>query len=64
MGAVFLTAEWRDIAMLNYEVPPELLHPYVPHGTELDLLDGKALVSVVGFRFMRTRVLGVPVFAR
>jgi uncharacterized protein YqjF (DUF2071 family) len=61
MGAVFLTAHWRDIAMLNYEVPPELLHAHVPRGTELDTFEGKALVSVVGFRFMQTRVRGVPI---
>jgi uncharacterized protein YqjF (DUF2071 family) len=61
MGAVFLTAQWRDIAMLNYEVPPELLHPHVPRGTELDTFEGKTLVSVVGFRFMQTRVHGVPI---
>lgn len=61
MGAVFLTAEWRDIAMLNYEVPAELLHAHLPRGTELDTFEGKTLVSLVGFRFMRTRVRGVPI---
>lgn len=47
--------------MLNYEVPPAVLTPFVPRGTTLDLWSGRALVSVVGFRFLRTRVLGVPV---
>ncbi len=45
--------------MLNYEVPPELLTPYLPAGTELDYWEGKALVSMVGFLFHDTRVLGV-----
>jgi uncharacterized protein YqjF (DUF2071 family) len=57
----FLTAEWRYLVMLNYEVPPALLEPLVPAGVTLDLWAGRALVSVVGFRFLRTRVLGVPV---
>lgn len=57
----FLTAEWRYLAMLNYEVAPELLAPLVPAGTELDEWDGRALASMVGFRFLATRVLGVPV---
>jgi uncharacterized protein YqjF (DUF2071 family) len=57
----FLSAEWRYLVMLNYEVPPAVLQPLVPAGTTLDLWDGRALVSVVGFRFLRTRVLGVPV---
>jgi uncharacterized protein YqjF (DUF2071 family) len=61
MGAAFLTAEWRDIVMLNYEAPPALLSALVPAGTELDTFQGKALVSVVGFRFKRTRVHGVPI---
>jgi uncharacterized protein YqjF (DUF2071 family) len=47
--------------MLNYAVRPELLDPLVPRGTTLDLWDGNALMSVVGFRFLRTRVFGVPV---
>ena len=27
---VFLTAEWRNLLMLNYEVDPDLLRKYVP----------------------------------
>jgi uncharacterized protein len=57
----FLTASWRYLAMLHYEVPPRLLRPLVPTGTELDSLGGATLASMVGFRFMDTRVLGVPV---
>jgi len=57
----FLTAEWRYLLMLNYEVAPDVLLPLVPAGTALDLWAGRALVSVVGFRFLRTRVLGAPV---
>lgn len=57
----FLTADWRYLLMLNYEVDPSLLEPLVPAGTELDLWQGKAMVSVVGFLFHKTRVLGVPV---
>ena len=57
----FLTAAWRHLAMLNYEVPPALLRPLVPVGTELDTLDGVTLASMVGFRFLDTRVLGIPI---
>ena len=57
----FLTAEWRNIVMLNYEVDPALLLARVPRGTELDAWSGKTFVSLVGFLFARTRVLGVPV---
>ena len=29
----FLTAEWRKLALANYEVSPDLLKPYLPFGT-------------------------------
>lgn len=61
MARVFLTAEWRYLAMLNYRVPAEWLAPFVPAGTELDLWDGAAYVSVVGFLFRDTRLLGIPI---
>jgi uncharacterized protein len=34
------------------------LKGYVPRGTELDFFDGKTFVSLVGFRFLRTKLLG------
>jgi uncharacterized protein YqjF (DUF2071 family) len=58
---IFLEAEWRNLAMLNYEVEPSLLAGFVPAGTELDRWDGKVFVSLVGFRFLKTRVRGFPI---
>jgi len=55
----FLQARWANLLMLNYEVDPEVLKPYLPYATELDLWQGKALVSMVGFLFQDTKVLGV-----
>lgn len=57
----FLTAEWKDLLMANYVVEPDLLADRVPEGTTLDFHEGKLFVSLVGFMFLRTRVLGVPV---
>jgi uncharacterized protein YqjF (DUF2071 family) len=57
----FLTAGWRWLAMMNFEVPPEILRPWLPRGVELDPWHGKTLVSLVGFRFLDTRVMGVPI---
>jgi uncharacterized protein YqjF (DUF2071 family) len=56
---VFLAAEWRHLAMLNYEIEPSILAPFVPAGTELDSWNGKTFVSVVGFLFQQTRVFGI-----
>ena len=47
--------------MLNFGIDPEIVRPLIPPGTELDLWQGRALVSVVGFRFLNTRVLGLPI---
>lgn len=60
-GKPFLTAEWRYLVMLNYEVDPAVLAPLVPRGTELDSWRGKTFVSMVGFLFENTRVLGLPI---
>ena len=47
--------------MINFACPAGLLEPLVPSGTELDAPDGAPRVSLVGFLFRDTRVLGVPV---
>jgi hypothetical protein len=57
----FLTARWHYLAMLNYAVDPSLLAARIPPGTELDFFGDRTYVSVVGFRFLQTRVLGVAV---
>jgi len=61
MALPFLSAEWRHLAMLNYEVAPAVLRGRVPRGTELDDWHGRTYVSVVGFLFLGTRVLGLPI---
>src|SRR5271168_3967058 len=55
---VFLSAEWRDLVMLNYEVEPGILRQYVPSGVELDTFAGRTFVSLVGFQFLRTKLYG------
>jgi len=57
----FLTAEWRHLAMLNFEIDPRILRPLAPAGTELDNWRGKTLVSLVGFLFLNTRILGAAI---
>lgn len=57
----FLIAEWRKLAMANYAIDPKILEPYVPQGTVLDFWEGKCYVSLVGFMFKNTRLLGIPI---
>src|SRR5207302_10257919 len=58
----FLTADWRYLALLHFEVDPSVLSTLVPKGTELDDKNGRHLISLVGFLFLDTHVLGVPAF--
>jgi len=53
----FLDAEWRKLVMINYAVSPDLLKPYLPFGTELDLWNGTCYVSLIGFMFVNTKVM-------
>lgn len=57
----FLSARWADLVMANYEVDPAILRNRVPAGTEIDLWSGRCFVSVVGFMFLDTRIMGIPV---
>ncbi len=58
----FLACEWRHLLMVNYRAPIDLLAQHLPRGVELDLFQAQALVSLVGFRFLRTRLLGrIPI---
>ncbi len=58
MGTTFLGAAWRKLIMANYPVREELLLPYLPAGTELDLYQGRCYVSLIGFLFADVRLKG------
>src|SRR5881296_1800388 len=47
--------------MLNYVVDPHILAPFVPPATEIDFENGETFLSVVGFLFLDTRLLGLPI---
>lgn len=57
----FLKAEWRKLAIANYEIDSSLLTDYLPYGTELDLWNGKCYVSLVGFMFLNTKLLNFKI---
>ena len=57
----FLNAEWRKLAIANYLINPNILTKYLPAGTELDLYDNKCYVSLVGFMFVNTKMLGFKI---
>ena len=57
----FLTAQWNDLALFNYEIDPELLKEYVPIGTEIDLWNNKCYISLIGFMFEEVKILGMKI---
>jgi uncharacterized protein YqjF (DUF2071 family) len=61
MNKVFLKAEWRKLILINYEVDPDKLLPYIPYGTELDYWKKKCYVSLVGFCFLNTKMMGIAI---
>lgn len=58
---LFLKANWENIIMANYEIDPSLLIPFLPKGVELDLFDGKAYISLVGFMFKDTKLFNIKI---
>ena len=56
---IFLSARWEYLVMFNYEVDDAILKTHLPPYTEVDFYNGKAIVSVVGFLFNNTKVIGI-----
>ena len=61
MSRPFLTAEWLGVLGVTYAVDAARLEPHLPRGAQIDTLEGSPRVSIVAFRFRRTRLRGVPI---
>ncbi len=61
MKRPFLNAKWNNLVMVNYKIDPSILYPFLPVHTELDTFNGEVYVSVVGFLFAETRMLGLRI---
>lgn len=57
----FLQAEWRKLAIANYVIDKRYLTEFIPVGTELDLWNEKCIISLVGFMFKNTKILGIKI---
>ncbi len=56
---VFLSARWVHLALVSFEIAPNILKPYIPVGTTPDFYEGKTYVSLVAFLFEDTRAFGL-----
>lgn len=61
MSKPFLTAAWKKLVLANYSVDPALLKPFLPSGVELDTFNGIHYLSLVGFQFRDTSVMGMKI---
>jgi len=57
----FLTAQWNNLALINYEIDAKILEKYIPKGTEIDNWNGKCYISLVGFMFENVKLLGMKI---
>lgn len=60
LGRLLSTQWWRDVTMLHWPVPPAVVRPLLPPGTEPDTLDGHTYVGLVAFLMDRVGPMGAP----
>ena len=56
----WLVQRWHDLTFLHWAVPPEVVAPFLPRGTEPDVLDGVTYVGLIGFRMVKLGLLRGP----
>ena len=56
-----MTGRWEDLIISTFEVEQDILESYLPNNTELDLFNGKALMSVVAFTFSKVKFFGLKI---
>ena len=58
-----MAQNWEDLLLLHWPVPQDELSPTIPADLSLDLFDGQAWASVVGFRLTNLRPSGLQVLS-
>lgn len=61
MAYRFLSAHWKNLICANYLCDPGWLTKKLPAGLIPDLWNGNCYLSLVGFLFDETKVMGIPV---
>jgi hypothetical protein len=52
--------QWRDLLFVHWPMPAAAVRPLVPSGLELDLLGGRAYVTLIPFAIPDARPVGFP----
>lgn len=61
MSNTFLSGEWKKLVMINYAIDSSILAKYLPSHTQIDRWHGTCFLSLVGFMFQNTKLLGIKV---
>jgi len=56
----WLVQSWHDLTFLHWAVPPAVVAPLLPAGTEPDTLDGVTYAGLIGFRMVGLGLLRGP----
>jgi hypothetical protein len=51
-----MSQRWEDLLLLHWPVSPSVLQPTLPRDLEVDLFEGSAWISVVGFKLTQLRI--------
>jgi len=57
----FMKGNWTDLIIDSYFIHPKHVLPYLTPDIELELIDGKAIVSLVAFSFTGVKFFGIKV---
>lgn len=60
LAPVAMHQEWLDLTFLHWEVPVEVLRPFVPSQLSIDTFEGKAYIAVVPFTMRGIRLAAIP----
>ncbi len=55
-----LTQSWLNLTFLHWAVEPRVVRPFLPRGTEPDVIDGHTYIGLIAFRMYRVGLLGSP----
>lgn len=58
---LFMRCNWENLVYINFAVEPKYLQSLLPKGLELDLFEGKAILSFVCFEYKNAEIYGFKI---
>ncbi len=57
----FLSCAWTNLIYLNFKIDPKIVRTLIPKDLEVELIDEKALISIVCFEFSKAKLMGISI---